>query len=252
MSGLLRLNWSLSGRIITIKVRNISQQARRSKRKVDASKKGHVGRRVRNDVASNVQTVSVQTREGPVGQETGENTLPREEEVLIHLDRTVIIEWPVISSVHNRTALDNPRDPGVRDTTQKAGRRRCGWGGAGNASEKASRVGDSTEEATDGWDAAEETTGGGCGDSVGNASKKTGGVGEAAQNAGRQSSSKSTGRQSSTDEWQGTESGGRERSCKTTGSARGQSTAYDREGTESGGRKRSSKITESTGGQSTA
>ena len=128
--------------------------------------------------------------------------------------------------------MDDLRNPGVGDTTQKPGCRRYGWGGVGNASEEAGWVGGSAEEVTNSWDAAEETASGGCGDCVGNASKKAGRVGEAAESASGQSSSNGIGRQSSTDDGQGTES------------VSGQSTAYDREGAKriSRDRKRSKSV----------
>ena len=59
-----------------------------------------------------VQTIDVQTHESPVRQETGEDPLSRKEEAPLNLDSTVIIEGPIISLIHNRTTLDDPRDSG--------------------------------------------------------------------------------------------------------------------------------------------
>ena len=58
-------------------------------------------------MVTNVKTISEQTRESPVGQQAGKDSLSREEEVLFDLNGTVIIEGPVECLVHNRTALDD-------------------------------------------------------------------------------------------------------------------------------------------------
>jgi hypothetical protein len=118
-------------------------------------------------VISDVQTVSEQTRKGPVGQETGENSLSRKEEVLVDLDSTVIIKGPVIGLVHNRTTLDDLGNPGVIDTTQKAGRGRYGWGSAGKTTEECGRVSGSAEKSTNSRDAAKEIASSGSRNSVG-------------------------------------------------------------------------------------
>lgn len=110
-----------------------AQQAWRKKRKVKASQQWKESRRERHDVVSDVQTVGEETAESPVRQEAGENALSGEQEVAVNLNGTVIIESPVVRLVDNRTTLDDPGDPRVRN-----GRREttgsCGSNGAGNGS----------------------------------------------------------------------------------------------------------------------
>lgn len=162
-----------------------TQQAWRKKRKVKASQQWKESRRERHDVVSDVQTVGEETAESPVRQESRENALSGEQEIAVNLDGTVIIEGPVVRLVDNRTTLDDPGDPrvrnGRRETTGSCGSSRTGngskeiadgRGGSGDGSSEkttesserfcgGSRGKDSSEEATKricGWGAGREKT----------------------------------------------------------------------------------------------